>query len=760
MMRRTRVLHVLKIFRPDFTGEGVFLERCSAMMGALDPSVEHDLLVTMTPEPATPAPILGLIPRRIYLSGSTLSQWRREARLLWWLMRNLHRYRVVHMRTHADWYFLSYLLVKLAGRRLVLSATLDDSVPGLVRHYGPSRRPVVQRLFRVFDAFVSISPKLHQETIAVMAPARCHLIECGIEFPPSDRGRGRAMRARLGIPNDALVLIFVGGLVDRKDPMLLVRNHAAILQRFPDTWLLLVGPTLEPDYLEAMQQQVRRSGIAHRLVFVGEVTNPHLYFEAADIMVFASKLEGFGTVVPEAMGHGLPAVVRALPGVNDNFVRPNETGFAFTDDAGYRDAVLRLAGDAVLRQSIGAAGQALVRERYDMARVARRYLATYGLGRSPDVAPDAALVPEPPMPAILTRPIRTASITDRRFHTKVAEPPETLPCLMVLADAEEAFDWGKPFSRAATDVSSMARQVDAHRVYERYGVRPTYLVDYPVAIQDAGRAPLRELLADRRCDIGAQLHPWVSPPYTEEVTTWNSFNGNLPAALEYAKLERLCAAITDAFGTAPRIYRAGRYGVGARTAEMLLALGFQADSSTMPRWSYVREGGPDYLDASTRLYWLDAACTLLEIPNSAAFVGRLAGSGEGGGAAALFHPLSERLGLTGAAARLGLMERIKLTPEGTSPAEAKRLIRAMLATGHRTFVVSYHTSSLQPGNTPYVRNAEDLARFLGWLDEVLDFFRTEARGSFATWQDVRARALHGTVEHPAHDTSPALAAGG
>lgn len=756
MKRRTRVLHVLKIFRPDFTGEGVFLERCSAMMGALDPSVEHDLLVTMTPEPATPAPILGLIPRRTYLSGSAVSQWRREARLQWWLLRNLHRYRVVHMRTHADWYFLSYLLIKLAGRRLVLSATLDDSVPGLVKLYGPSRRPVVQRLFRVFDAFVSISPKLHRETSAMMAPERCHLIECGIEFPPSDRDRGRAMRARLGIPEHALVLIFVGGLVDRKDPMLLVRNHAAILERFPDTWLLLVGPTLEPEYLDALQQTARRGGITHRLVFVGEVTNPHLYFEAADIMVFASKLEGFGTVVPEAMGHGLPAVVRALPGVNDSFVRHGETGFAFTDDDGYRAAVLRLAGDPALRRAIGATGQALVRERYDMARVARRYLATYGLGPPPDAAAASEAVPSD-----LVRPQRTASIPDRRFHTPVAEPPETPPCLLVMADAEEAFDWGKPFSRAATDVSSMAHQVAAHRIYERYGVRPTYLVDYPVAIQDAGRAPLRELLADRRCDIGAQLHPWVNPPHTEDVTTWNSFNGNLPVALEHAKLTRLCEAIADAFGAAPRIYRAGRYGVGARTAELLLGLGFQADSSTMPRWSYVREGGPDYLDASTRLYWLDRACQLLEIPNSAAFVGRLAGKdGDSGRAAALFHPLSERLGLTGTAARLGLLERIKLTPEGTTPDEAKRLIRAMLATGHRTFVLSYHTSSLQPGNTPYVRNAEDLARFLGWLDEVLDFFRTEARGGFATWQDVRARALQGSASSAQHEASPVLAAGG
>lgn len=756
MIRRARVLHVLKIFRPDFTGEGVFLERSSAMMGALDPSIEHDLLVTMTPEPATPAPILGLLPRRIYLSGANLPQWRREARLLWWLVRHLHRYRVVHMRTHADWYFLSYLLIKVSGRRLVLSATLDDSVPGLVGLYGRSRRPLVRRLFRLFDAFISVSAKLHHETSGMMAPARCHLMEYGIHFPFSDRERGREMRDRLGIPRDALVLIFVGGLVDRKDPMLLVRNHATILRHFPDTWLLLVGPALEPEYLAALQDAIAQLGIAHRVVFTGEVTNPHLYFEAADIMTFASKLEGFGMVVPEAMGHALPAVVRALPRVNDSFVRPGETGFAFTDDEGYCTAVLRLAGDPQLRQAIGAAGRALVHDRYDMARVARRYLAAYGLAPSPD----PAAAPASPGLAELARPVRTASIPDRRFHTPVDEPPATPPCLLVLADAEEAFDWGKPFSRAATDVSSMARQLDAHRIYDRYGVRPTYLVDYPVAIQDAGRAPLRDLLADRRCDVGAQLHPWVNPPYTEEVTTWNSFNGNLPVELEHAKLTRLCAAIGEAFGTPPRIYRAGRYGVGARTAEMLLDLGFQADSSTMPRWNYAHEGGPDYLDASSRLYWLDRACQLLEIPNSAAFVGRLAGlDGGSGRAAALFHPLSERLGLTGTAARLGLLERIKLTPEGTRPDEAKRLIRAMLATGHRTFVVSYHTSSLQPGNTPYVRSAEDLARFLGWLDEVLDFFRTEVGGTFATWQDVRMRAMLGRNEPLTDVNAPALVGG-
>lgn len=749
MVSRRRVLHILQLFRPDFSGEAVFLERCSAMMHALDPSVEHDLLVTQTPEPARPPAIFGVIPRLTYLTRRPVSQLRHEVALLWWMARNLHRYHVVHVRAHADWYFLSYALAKLAGRRLVLSATLDDSVPGIIGRYSPSRQPVVRRLFRLFDAFVSVSAKLHQETSGVMPPERCHLIEYGLHLPGgSDRDRGLRMRAKLGIPQDALVLIFVGGLCARKDPMLLVRNHAAILERVPDCWLLLLGPELEPDYVRDMRRLAQAMKIEHRIVFAGQVDNPHLYFEAADVMTFASRLEGFGMVVPEAMGHALPVVVRRLLGVNDSFVQDGVTGFVLDGDAGYRDAVLRLAGDPALRRSMGLAGQVFVRSRYDPGGVARQYLHAYGL--APPPAPDAA--PVSTCLSEIAGSVRTASIPDRRFHAPPVAPARAAPPrLIVLADAEEAFDWDRPFSRDATDVTSMRWQEPAHRIYERYGVAPTYLVDYSVVSQDAGRAPLLDLLRDGRCDVGAKLHPWVTPPFREAVCAWNSYAGNLPLELEYEKLQRLTEQLADRFGVALRIFRAGRYGAGARTAELLLRLGYEADSSVMPHWDFSRFGGPDYSGFGSHPHWLDAGRRLLEIPNSAAFVGRFAGAPRRA-AQLLFRPGMERMGLPGIAARLGMLERIKLTPEGTYVDDARRLVRTMLAAGHRVFVVSYHTPSLQPGNTPYVRTGEDLRRFLAWLDEVLDFFRSELGGVFATWRDVRADALAAEAGTAAEET--------
>jgi len=69
--------------------------------------------------------------------------------------------------------------------------------------------------------------------------------------------------------------------------------------------------------------------------------------------------------------------------------------------------------------------------------------------------------------------------------------------------------------------------------------------------------------------------------------------------------------------------------------------------------------------------------------------------------------------------------------------EAKRLARHMLANGHRVFVLTYHSPSLAPGNTPYIRTAEDVRRMLDWLDEFYTFFREELGGRPASWRAVR-----------------------
>ena len=310
-----------------------------------------------------------------------------------------------------------------------------------------------------------------------------------------------------------------------------------------------------------------------------------------------------------------------------------------------------------------------------------------------------------------------------------------LPLLLVVVDTEEEFDWAKPHSRAETAVTALAAQPLAQEIFAARGVVPTYVVDYPVATSALAREVLGPEAAAGRCTIGTHLHPWVNPPFEETVSARSSYPGNLPAALERAKLELLTAAIEEAFGSRPTIYKAGRYGLGPNSAAILEALDYRIDMSVVPYSAFADDGGPDFTAYDFRPFWFGSRGDLLEIPLSCGFHGCLKQRGQAL-YPRLFTALGQRLRLPGICARAGLLERIRLTPEGIDLAANKRLTRALLAQGCQLFTLTYHSPSLAPGMTPYVRDQADLQRFLGEIETYLDFFLGELGGRAVTPQEI------------------------
>ncbi|UEM02727.1 polysaccharide deacetylase family protein [Skermanella rosea] len=310
----------------------------------------------------------------------------------------------------------------------------------------------------------------------------------------------------------------------------------------------------------------------------------------------------------------------------------------------------------------------------------------------------------------------------------IKAPPELPPILLVVVDAEEEFDWSAPFSRDQRSVRSMAAQGPMHRIFEKFGIRPTYVVDYPVASQRDGLEPLRDLLKDDACLIGTQLHPWVNPPFDEEVSERNSFPGNLPPDLERAKLEALTRAIEDGLGLTPRIYKAGRYGLGPRTFRTLADLGYCIDLSAVPGADLRVHHGPDFRRVEPQPYWIGPPGRLLELPLTRGYVGLLSGQGPGL-EGALESPVAQACRIPGVLSRLGLIDRIILTPEGVPPAQHMALVRAMIRRGQRIFMLSYHSPSLVPGNTPYVRTRRDLDVFMDRVEGFCERFFGELGGT-------------------------------
>ncbi|GAB6054321.1 hypothetical protein JCM17960_31410 [Magnetospira thiophila] len=318
-------------------------------------------------------------------------------------------------------------------------------------------------------------------------------------------------------------------------------------------------------------------------------------------------------------------------------------------------------------------------------------------------------------------------------------PPDTPPLLAVVVDTEEEFDWTRPFDRENTGVTAMRHQERAIRIFEKYGLRPTFVVDYPVASQPEGAAPLKEFYQSGLCEIGAHLQPWVNPPHDEKVNEFTSFPGNLAPHLEREKLRHLTEALDRAFGFKPVVYKAGRYGVGPATPGILAELGYQIDASVVPLTNFKPKGGPDFSACPINPYWFGPQGALFEVPLTVGYAGLLGERGHN-----LYQRAATPLGmgfrLPGILARSGLVERIRLSPEGYPAAALCRLLRAMLAQGHRVFSFTYHSPSLEPGHTPYVRTAADLTVFLDRFRQVFELFFGEMGGRPATLTEIRALA--------------------
>jgi glycosyltransferase involved in cell wall biosynthesis len=320
--------------------------------------------------------------------------------------------------------------------------------------------------------------------------------------------------------------------------------------------------------------------------------------------------------------------------------------------------------------------------------------------------------------------------------------PEGPPILIATVD----FGWSSRSPRLDLAVQNMRNQLLAQEIFDRFEVRPTYFVDYAAATQPEGYDRLAQIAGSGRCEIGAHMRPWETPPVEEELGGRTSCGHNLPAWLQKEKLSRLTDMIVANFGIRPLSYRGGRYGVGEEIAWILEALGYLIDMSVLPGIDMRRRHGPDFRQVPDGPYWFGRDRTLIEIPATAAFLGLLASPGLPKALSGQLYDLLSRprflkahsLGLF---SRLGLLERHSLTPGRTSFAELRRLTLRLLSRGGRVFVLTCRGSSLLPGSTQKLRSRDDLSHFLATIETYLRFFFGEVGGVTMTPMEFRTTLL-------------------
>lgn len=216
------------------------------------------------------------------------------------------------------------------------------------------------------------------ERVEVLGHGSSNGVDATGRFDPARRSleESEALRADLGIPEDALVIGFVGRLVGDKGVRELAAAWTNLRERFPEARLLIIGPfeprdPVPPPVRSALENDPRVHLVAD---MIGDIER---YYALMHIVALPTYREGLPNVLLEAQAMRLPVVATRIPGCVEGS-RDGETSLLVpVADAGALEAALeRYCADPELRRQHGEAGRAWMLEAFRQEDVWER---TYGV---------------------------------------------------------------------------------------------------------------------------------------------------------------------------------------------------------------------------------------------------------------------------------------------------------------------------------------------------------------------------------------------
>lgn len=181
------------------------------------------------------------------------------------------------------------------------------------------------------------------------------------------------------------LILSVGRLIDWKGTIFLIKAMPMVLEKYPDSKLIISGTGPE---LDVLKHQANELGLNTRVEFLGVVPSFDLlsYYKSADVFVLPSiyhkgKTEGLGVVLLEAMAAGCPVIGSSVGGIPDiiidgtnGFLVPEKNPIAIAEK------IIQLLSDTVLTDQFRKAGKETVQSRFSWDVISREFSDIYSNG--------------------------------------------------------------------------------------------------------------------------------------------------------------------------------------------------------------------------------------------------------------------------------------------------------------------------------------------------------------------------------------------
>jgi glycosyltransferase involved in cell wall biosynthesis len=264
---------------------------------------------------------------------------------------------------------------------VVPALELCDPPPPLIEHGGLVSEATATPK-HLTSRYVGVCRSIRDAAAAVMPGREHHAVEIPsmVDLAEFEKQSRVKTRAELGLPNEALLVGWVGRLDRKKRVEDVIRAAEVVVGTRPDTRFVLVGgrDAFMPEYEAELHALARGLGLGDNVVFLGDRPDVASLLSALDVFVWLSHGEGMPHVIAEAGAASLPVVATADNGTTQQLVA-GVSGLHVPHQApaAAAAAIERLLDDESLRRRLGAALRRKVEREYSVEAVVPRWEALF-----------------------------------------------------------------------------------------------------------------------------------------------------------------------------------------------------------------------------------------------------------------------------------------------------------------------------------------------------------------------------------------------
>lgn len=210
--------------------------------------------------------------------------------------------------------------------------------------------PIEKYLSRYCDYLVTINKEDYQRAQTFHCKNVRYIHGVGVDInkiKETDVDKNEYKR-NIGIPQEAIMLLSVGELIERKNHEVIIRALNKIKR--DDIYYVICGKGPLHNYLNTLAKELE---VSERVLLLGFRNDIPEICKVADICAFPSKIEGLGLAGIEAMAAGTPIVASNVHGIID-YVIDGETGYTCSpnDIDSFAYAIEKLAENKDLRETM------------------------------------------------------------------------------------------------------------------------------------------------------------------------------------------------------------------------------------------------------------------------------------------------------------------------------------------------------------------------------------------------------------------------